>query len=97
MHWSERAFFRRDLCRIAAKIDPVLVKITPRAAMTVTTTTTAVIVGKAAAITDALLPRINVHFNFAVFGRTPIGQHHESFLEMPMELEIPRRVKGAIA
>jgi hypothetical protein len=67
MHWSERAFFRRDLCRIAAKIDPVLVKITPRAAMTVTTTTKAVIVGKAAAITDALLPRINVHFQFCRF------------------------------
>jgi len=64
--------------------------------MTVATTTKAVTVGKAAAITDARLPRSDVHFNFAVSGRAPIGQHHETFLEMPTELEIPRCVKEAI-
>jgi hypothetical protein len=36
--------------------------------MTVATTTKAETVGKAAAITDARLPRSNVHFNFAVSG-----------------------------
>jgi len=64
--------------------------------MTVATTTKAETVGKAAAITDALLPRNNIHFDFAVSGRAPNGQHHETFLEMPMELEIPKRVKEAI-
>lgn len=81
MHWSERALFRRDLCRIAAMINPVLVKITSTATMTVTTTTKAVIVGKAAAITDSLLRRISVYFNFAVSARTPIGSHHEVLKE----------------
>jgi hypothetical protein len=63
--------------------------------MTVATTTKAETVSKPA-ITDALSPRRNVHFDFAVSGRAPIGQHHETFLEMPMELEIPKRVKEAI-
>jgi hypothetical protein len=49
--------------------------------MTVTTTTKAVIVGKAAAITDSLLRRISVYFNFAVSARTPIGSHHEALKE----------------
>lgn len=97
MHWSERDFSRRDLRRIAAKIHPVLVKITPIATITVTTATKAVTVGKAAAMADALLPRMNVHFAFAASGRAPIGQHHETFLEMFMELAIPSRVKEAIA
>lgn len=70
----------------------MLVKITPTATMTVTTMTKAVIVGKAV-ITDGPLRRINVHFNFAVSGRAPIGLHHEALLEKPIELEIPRRVK----
>jgi hypothetical protein len=95
MYWSERALFRRDLCRIAAMVNPVLVKITPTATMTITTTTKAVIVGKAA-ITDTPLRQINVHFNFTVCGRAPIGSHHEALREKPIELEIPRLIKEAI-
>jgi hypothetical protein len=71
----------------------VLGKITLTATMTGATTTKAETVGKAVAITDARLPRINVHFNFAVSGRAPIGSQHETLLEMPMELQMPSRVK----
>lgn len=74
-----KAFFSPCSLSCRAKIRPVLVNITPTATMTVATTTKAETVGKAAAIADARLPRSNVHFNFAVSGPAPMGQHHEAF------------------
>jgi hypothetical protein len=61
--------------------------------MTTTTTTKAVIVGKAA-ITDTPLRRINVHFNFAVCGRAPIGSHHEAFLEKAIKIPTQLAPRG---
>jgi hypothetical protein len=69
MYRSERTFLIRDCRRIAAKVHPVLVKTAPTVTVTVITTTKAITVGIAAAIADGLLPRINVHFNFAASSR----------------------------
>src|SRR5579864_5804005 len=48
------------------------------------------------AITATRLPRSNVHFNFAVSSRAPIGSHHETFLAMPMKLEIPKSCQESL-
>jgi len=48
------------------------------------------------AITDTRLLRNNIHFNFAVSGRAPIGSHHETFLAMPMKFQIPQSCQEVI-
>jgi hypothetical protein len=69
MYRSESAFFLRDFRRVAAEIYPALVKTTAKVAMTATTKPKAMTVGMVPAITDDLLPRINLQFNFAVSSR----------------------------
>ena len=63
MYRFERERFLRAFRRIAAKVHPVAVRKTPTVTTRVIATTNTMTVGTAAAIADAFLSRINVHFN----------------------------------